>query len=371
MVCKAVHFWNLRDLVGAFLDLAIAYLLLCAATIAFLATKFLAFFGLSLPCPCNGLFFNKNYCLQRLLVDYPTESISNIQLSVKQKFPFNDSLWRKNVNNDVNGILEMEGGASCCSVSDAKKAGNVVRRELSARDEKYDAKGKGVLNYKPRSGMHRHRKGDCGHGKYSSVSSYDPSLCEWVQDGVLLSPSSISRGENEITRDNEKAPTIMGVWKNARDGVEMNKFSDEDILMKKHVSSIGGLLGKARGDLGFNVDEKISIELLEEVLKEEHAACAALYIELEKERSAAATAVDEAMAMILRLQEEKASVEMEARKNQRVIEEKSAYDAEEMYILKEILVRREREKHFLENEVEAYRHLICPENEQLAGDIAD
>ncbi|KAL2469502.1 hypothetical protein Adt_37638 [Abeliophyllum distichum] len=164
----------------------------------------------------------------------------------------------------------------------------------------------------------------------------------------------------------------MGVWKNAVDGVEMNIFSDEDILMKKSVSSIEGLLGKAREGLGCNGDEKISIVLLE-VLKEEHAACAALYIELEKERSAAAaaTAVDEAMAMILRLQEEKASVEMEARKNQRVIEEKSPYDAEEMYILKEILVRREREKHFLENEVEAYRHLICPENEQLAGDIGD
>ena len=81
----------------------------------------------------------------------------------------------------------------------------------------------------------------------------------------------------------------------------------------------------------------------------------ALYAELEKERSAAASAADEAMAMILRLQEEKASVEMEARQYQRMIEAKAAYDAEEMEILKEILLRREREKHFLENEVEAYR----------------
>lgn len=175
-----------------------------------------------------------------------------------------------------------------------------------------------------------------------------------------------------LNLDNEKAPAMTGVWQNALDDVEMNRLSDEDMFMKKRLSSIEGeLLGKARGDLGFSVDEKISIELLEEVVKEEHAASAALYLELEKERSAAATAADEAMAMVLRLQEEKASLEMEARKNQRIIEEKAAYDAEEINILKEILVRRGREKHFLENEVEAYRQLICPENEQLAGDRGD
>lgn len=70
------------------------------------------------------------------------------------------------------------------------------------------------------------------------------------------------------------------------------------------------------------------------------------------------------MAMILHLQEEKASIETQARQYQRIIEEKSAYDAEEMNILKENLLRREREKHFLEKEVEAYRQMINPGNEQ-------
>lgn len=381
MVCKDVHLWNLRDLVGAFLDLAIAYCLLCAATIAYSATKILSFFGLSLPCPCNGLFFttrNKNYCLQRVLVDYPTKSISSIQLSVKLKFPFNDSFWSKNhCTSNVND------NAMNSSVSDSRRLGNVVRRDLNARGEKYDVKGKGVLSYRPRSGMYRSRKGGIDHGNYSPVSVYDTSLYGGVQGGVLQSPSGISREGNEIIgcssvptdsslnprhfeNYNEKAPAMLGIWQNAPDDVEMNRFSNEDMIMKKNVSSIEvELLGKARGDLGFSGDEKISVEPLEEVVKEEHDACAAhaaLYLELEKERSAAATA-DEAMAMIIRLQEEKASVEMEARKNQRIIEEKSAYDAEEIIILKEILMRTEREKHFLENEVEAYRQMICPENE--------
>ncbi|KAK1270484.1 hypothetical protein QJS04_geneDACA004443 [Acorus gramineus] len=105
-------------------------------------------------------------------------------------------------------------------------------------------------------------------------------------------------------------------------------------------------------------NEANTIWILEQALKEEQVAHAALYLELEKERSAAATAADEAMAMILRLQKEKAVVEMEARQYQRMIEEKSAYDEEEMDILKEIIIRREREKHVLEKEVDSYRKVL-------------
>lgn len=100
------------------------------------------------------------------------------------------------------------------------------------------------------------------------------------------------------------------------------------------------------------------INNLERELEEAQAAHAALYLELEKERSAAATAADEAMAMILRLQSEKAAVEMEFWQYQRMIEEKSAYDEEEMEILKDIIVRRERETHVLEKEVEAYKKMV-------------
>ena len=111
-----------------------------------------------------------------------------------------------------------------------------------------------------------------------------------------------------------------------------------------------------------NVEEK-SINELEEALKKERAARAAVCVELDKERSAAASAADEAMAMIHRLQDEKAAIEMEAMQFQRMVEEKSTFDAEEMVILKDILIRREREKHFLEKEVEAYRDLLIETEE--------
>lgn len=139
---------------------------------------------------------------------------------------------------------------------------------------------------------------------------------------------------------------------------ESNEPVDKNNTVEKDASSVEVLNCDLPGELGLDGNDISTIRSLEEALGEEHAARSALYLELEKERSAAATAADEAMAMILRLQEEKASIEMEARQYQRMIEEKSAYDAEEMNILKEIIIRREREKHFLEREVETLRQLF-------------
>ncbi|KAM0940227.1 putative GTD-binding domain-containing protein [Dioscorea sansibarensis] len=95
------------------------------------------------------------------------------------------------------------------------------------------------------------------------------------------------------------------------------------------------------------------INKLRKALEEEQDACAALYVELEKDRSAAETAADEAMSMILKLQEEKAELEMEARQNERMVEEKNAYIEQEMELLKEIIVEREKEKLALEKELES------------------
>lgn len=156
------------------------------------------------------------------------------------------------------------------------------------------------------------------------------------------------------------------------DNVECGK-SLEDVSLRKSVSlsSVGCEAGEQNKQpertfswAGEGITQKM-IEILEQVLAEERAARATLAFELEKERNAAASAADEALSMILRLQEEKALIEMEAKQYQRMIEEKSAFDAEEMSILKEILLRREREKHFLEKEVDSYRQMFLETEQPL------
>ncbi|KAK3031749.1 hypothetical protein RJ639_036629 [Escallonia herrerae] len=81
----------------------------------------------------------------------------------------------------------------------------------------------------------------------------------------------------------------------------------------------------------------------------------ALYMELDEERSASAVAANNAMAMITRLQADKASVQMEALQYQRMMDEQAEYDQEALQVMKDMLVKREDEIKVLEADLEAYR----------------
>ncbi len=98
-------------------------------------------------------------------------------------------------------------------------------------------------------------------------------------------------------------------------------------------------------------------ELEEPLPQTKREALAAMYLELEKERNASATAANEAMGMIARLQEEKAAVLMEARQFQQVVEQKSMHDQEAIEGLRKVIVRIEEEKCELEEENEFYRSI--------------
>lgn len=238
-------------------------------------------------------------------------------------------------------------------------------------------KGKGVATttttQRQRVSLRRRRRGNhlpLPHDAFASSSSFDH-----VHSDAPGSPSTVSRMIHEISAhssmpassyDGHPPSTVMerrsplhvigsNDITNANDSTGNNSLSSEDQRIN------------VRSGLEFEGEPGNSIRVLKQALEEAEATHASLWSELEKERIAAATAADEAMAMILRLQQEKASIEMEARQYQRIIEEKSTYDEEEMVILKEIIVRREREKHFLEKQVEAFRNLVLG-TVQLEGD---
>ncbi|KAL4586726.1 hypothetical protein LXL04_011370 [Taraxacum kok-saghyz] len=84
-------------------------------------------------------------------------------------------------------------------------------------------------------------------------------------------------------------------------------------------------------------------EKLKSALKAERKALHDLYSELEEERNANAVAANETMAMINRLQEEKAAMQMEALQYQRMMEEQSEYDQEALQLLNEVMTKKERE----------------------------
>lgn len=220
-----IHSWRFNELVGAFLDLAIAYLLLCAAAVAFFTSKFVSVFGLCLPCPCDGFFGTprKSHCFQRQFADAPCEKISAVQWAVKSKFPF-DVLWSENSNINSkskfvdetyyeNGHFEFEGEASCSSLSERRlldmvESDSVAENDQSVefgvanletgKEQHFELKPKKVSGRRPRLRRRRRRRGgSVDYGNPVSVSSYDVFYSD--AGDISTSPSSISKMGNEVT----------------------------------------------------------------------------------------------------------------------------------------------------------------------------
>ncbi|CAM0879637.1 unnamed protein product [Alopecurus aequalis] len=88
---------------------------------------------------------------------------------------------------------------------------------------------------------------------------------------------------------------------------------------------------------------------LREALRQQSLAVEMLKAELEEERHAASSAADEALAMILRLQAEKAAERMEANQFRRVAEERILHDEDSMAFLKALVFSQDMEIRSLKN----------------------
>ncbi|KAG2256633.1 hypothetical protein Bca52824_075927 [Brassica carinata] len=105
------------------------------------------------------------------------------------------------------------------------------------------------------------------------------------------------------------------------------------------------------------IEGESEVERLKRQVDHDRKFLTGLYKELEEERSASAVATNQAMAMITRLQEEKATFQMEALQNLRMMEEQAQYDLEAIQKLNELLVEREKVIQDLEAEIDYFRGL--------------
>ncbi|KAG6532662.1 hypothetical protein ZIOFF_006512 [Zingiber officinale] len=147
----------------------------------------------------------------------------------------------------------------------------------------------------------------------------------------------------------------------------------------EHLGDVALLYGGGGGDLGQvsvsscsccaepftlrrDVEEETSAEQLGlQQVDQDQMTMAELYKELEEERSASAVAAYEAMAMINRLQEEKAGMQMEALHYRRMMEEQAEHDQEAIHELNNLLTDREKELIDLEAELESCRKRLGEE----------
>lgn len=106
------------------------------------------------------------------------------------------------------------------------------------------------------------------------------------------------------------------------------------------------------------IEGESAIDRLKRQVEHDKKIMVALYKELEEERNASAVAANQAMAMITRLQEEKAALHMEALQCVRMMEEQEEYDVEALQKANELLAEKEKEIQDLEAELEVYRKTI-------------
>lgn len=137
----------------------------------------------------------------------------------------------------------------------------------------------------------------------------------------------------------------------------VNHISPKKTFMEKK-GAARNMADRETGSHSRMVEVENEVFTLREALRSQHQALQDLYTELEEERNSSSTAANETLAMILRLQEEKAAVRLEADQYKRLAEEKLAHDRESLAYFEDLIHRKDEEIAALECEVQAYRHRL-------------
>jgi hypothetical protein len=185
---------------------------------------------------------------------------------------------------------------------------------------------------------------------------------------MLQKRISLERNESGLLMDGSAVQKINSLERN-----ESGLSLDGSTLQKR--------ISLERNESGLSLDGSIVSEIegesmvdrLKRQIEHDRKHTSALYKELEEERNASTVAVNQAMAMITKLQEEKATLHMEALQCLRLMEEQSEYDMEALQKANDLLAEREKDIQDLEDELEFYRDKFPNESilENVVGETCD
>lgn len=182
---------------------------------------------------------------------------------------------------------------------------------------------------------------------------------------ALLTQISASRGI-EFLSPREVSPKISV---NSSDQETTNLDHEMQLLLQKRMLERNESNLSLEGVSVSEIEGESESDRLKRQVDYDRKLLTGLYKELEEERSASAVATNQAMAMITRLQEEKASFQMEALQNLRMMEEQAEYDMEAIQRLNDLLVEREKLIQDLEAEIEYFRDQTPQKKNKL--DVAE
>ncbi|XP_021811040.1 myosin-binding protein 1 isoform X2 [Prunus avium] len=183
---------------------------------------------------------------------------------------------------------------------------------------------------------------------------------------VLLSQLSGNRGNEQST--NEMSPKLSSNSGDLKASDSSNSIGLQ--LLQKRISLERNESGLSLdGSIVSEIEGESVVDRLKRQVEHDKKIMSVLYKELEEERNASAVASDQAMAMITRLQEEKAALRMEALQHLRMMEEQAEYDNEALQKIDDLLVEKEKEIQDLEAELEFYRRKFP--NESMLEDLPE
>ncbi|CAL5194602.1 unnamed protein product [Lathyrus oleraceus] len=169
---------------------------------------------------------------------------------------------------------------------------------------------------------------------------------------ILLSQFSATRGTDMSF--NDISPRLS---------INSEEAKSSDVSNSTGMQILQKMISLERNESGLSLDGSIvgeiegesPVDKLKRQVDHDRKLMNALYKELEEERNASAIAASQALAMITRLQEEKATLHMEALQHLRMMDEQSEYEMEALQNANDLLAEKEKEIEELEAKVEFYR----------------
>ncbi|XP_014491610.1 myosin-binding protein 1 [Vigna radiata var. radiata] len=181
---------------------------------------------------------------------------------------------------------------------------------------------------------------------------------------MLLSQFSSTRG-TDLSVNDIISPRLS---------MNSDEVKNSDVSNSAGMQILQRMISLERNESGLSLDGSIvseiegesAVDRLKRQVDHDRKLLNALYKELEEERNASAVAANQALAMITRLQEEKATLHMEALQYLRMMDEQSEYETEAFQKANDLLVEKEKEIEELQAKLEFYRKKfpdeLVPEN---------
>ncbi|XP_012077818.1 myosin-binding protein 2 isoform X2 [Jatropha curcas] len=277
-----------------------------------------------------------------ILKEEDVENYENLETPVKLSFAEVETLDLQEMKRDW--VSEQETQCSFVDDNNVNIADTKEQEDLPAREErKNDFK---LLIDEIDCSINQHEERDSAPSLTCMQEDNHNSTkenCAEIPDETYMAHKELESNEAEDEKSPE-TPTSVDSF---------HYLHKKLVALDKRESGTEDSLDEMEGG-----DPVLTVEKLKTALKAERKVLNALYSELEEERSASAIAANQTMAMINRLQEEKAAMQMEALQYQRMMEEQSEYDQEALQLLNELMMKREREKQELEKELEVYRKKV-------------